>query len=164
MLVPFPLGALALSVVMDTRYAFSGNRQHARAARHALDFGLASAAVALPFGIVDFLAIPSETRAKKIGLGHAVGNLVMLGLFATSRVLRRNDPGCAAARGLSAAAFLASGVAAWLGGELVSRHGIGISESRSPEALNDSDRKDTPRFARDWGSATATLPRSAPDR
>jgi uncharacterized membrane protein len=153
MLVPLPLGALALSVVMDACYTVTGNHQHALTARRALDFGLAGAAVAVPFGVVDFLAIPSGTRAKRVGVGHAVGNLVMLGLFATSRLLRRGDPGCAAARGLSAAAFVASGVAAWLGGELVSRHAIGISEGsglNAPGTLSHPAALE-PQRTRDWG-------------
>ncbi len=155
MLVPLPLGALALSVVMDACYTVTGNQQHARVARQALDFGLLGAAVAVPFGVVDFLAIPPGTRAKRVGVGHAVGNLVMLGLFATSRLLRRGDPECAAARGLSAAAFLASGVAAWLGGELVSRHAIGISDDNGPNVPSSLSHLPArkPELTRDWGAA-----------
>jgi hypothetical protein len=50
----------------------------------------------------------------------------MLGLFAASRWLRAQDRESLEAKCLSGAAFMLSGVAAWLGGELVDRHGVGV--------------------------------------
>ncbi len=125
MLVAFPIGAFGLSVAGDALHAWGGERKYDEAATLALDFALASAAVAAPFGLIDWLAIPARTRAKRVGLWHALGNAALIGTFATSRWLRsRGDK--RSAHWLSGAGLLLSGVTAWLGGELVNRHGIGV--------------------------------------
>lgn len=156
LLVPFPIGALSFSVAMDACYSITGNRQHLGTARRALDFGLLTALVAAPFGLVDVLAIPKATRARKIGVTHGLGNLAMLGLFATSRLLRRGNGASPLARSLSASAFALSGLTAWLGGELVVRHAIGVSDvaRTSPNPLVEAS--DVPTLSEqpsvvDWG-------------
>ena len=136
MLVPFPIGAFGLSIVFDACYAFTGRREHAKAARQALDFGLLTSAVAIPFGLVDLLAVEPHTRAKRVGIAHALGNAAMLGLFATSRLKRTCDRAPASARWLSGSAFALSGVTAWLGGELVSRHRIGVDDEAEENATS----------------------------
>jgi uncharacterized membrane protein len=128
MLITFPIGGFGFSVVADALHTFSGRREHADAARHALDFGLASAALAVPFGLVDWLAIDKGTRAKRVGLWHALGNVAMLGLFATSRLLRSRGTAPMSAKLLAGGGLTLSGVTAWLGGELVVRHGIGVHD------------------------------------
>jgi uncharacterized membrane protein len=133
MLVAFPIGAFGLSVTSDVLHAWRGQRKFADAATVALSFGLLSAAVAAPFGLIDWLAIRPRTRAKRVGLWHAVGNVALLGTFATSRWLRsRGDVG--RAQWLSGAGLLLSGVTAWLGGELVGRHGIGVHRQMGLDA------------------------------
>jgi uncharacterized membrane protein len=128
MLVTFPIGAIGLSVACDTLYGTTAQPKYAIASRLALDFGLVTALMAAPFGYLDFRAIQRGTRAKRIGLLHALGNLTMLGLFATSRMLRRRSKAPAAARWISGAGFMLAGVGAWLGGELIARHGIGVHD------------------------------------
>src|SRR5688572_27456837 len=63
LVVPFPIGALGLSVLMDACYSFTGNKDHLTTARQALDFGLATAVVAMPIGAADLAAIKPGTRA-----------------------------------------------------------------------------------------------------
>lgn len=136
MLVTFPVGAFGFSVATDALHGVLGERKLAHTASQALDFGLLTAALAIPFGVADFLAIPRGTRARRIGLWHAAGNAAMLSLFGASRVLRARGGSPRAAKWLSGSAFLVSGVAAWLGGELVDRHGIGVElEEHTPSAL-----------------------------
>jgi uncharacterized membrane protein len=125
MLVTFPIGAFGLSVAGDALHALTGERKYAQAAELAIDFGLLTSVAAMPFGWVDWAAIPAGTRPKRIGLLHALGNLTMVGLFGVSRWLRNCDE-LATAKLVSGAAFGLSGVGAWLGGELVDRHGIGV--------------------------------------
>jgi uncharacterized membrane protein len=128
--VAAPIGALAFAVTSDTLESLSGRRKFGDAARLALNFGLITAAVAAPFGLVDWLAIESGTRAKRVGLWHALGNVGALGLFLGARVLRSSsNPRCVTSSKVLAAAGLgAVGVTAWLGGELVTRHGIGVHD------------------------------------
>jgi uncharacterized membrane protein len=134
MLITFPIGGFGFSVVGDALHTYSGRREHAEAARQALNFGLATAAVAVPFGLVDWLAIDRGTRAKRIGLWHALGNVAMLGLFATSRLLRRRGSAPRSAKWLAGSGLMLGGVTAWLGGELVVRHGIGVHDRIGQDA------------------------------
>jgi hypothetical protein len=50
--------------------------------------GIIGGLLAAFFGLIDWLAIPSGTRAKVIGLGHGLSNAVMVMLFALSWLLR----------------------------------------------------------------------------
>ena len=125
MLVTFPIGAFGLSVAGDALHALTGERKYADAAELAIDFGLVSSLAAMPFGWLDWRAIPAGTRPKRLGLWHAIGNLTMVGLFGVSRWLRDRDE-LTSAKLVSGGAFMLSGVGAWLGGELVDRHGIGV--------------------------------------
>jgi uncharacterized membrane protein len=134
MLVMFPLGALGFSVASDVLHTWLGARRYAYAARQAIDFGLATGALAAPWGTLDWLAIPSATRAKRIGLWHGLGNVALLGLFATSRLLRARRVDDPAAKWLSASGLLVAGVTGWLGAEMVERYRIGIPDEARDEA------------------------------
>ena len=128
MLVTFPIGAFGFSVALDSLYTLTHRREHARAARMAIDFGLVTAGLAIPFGLIDYLGIQSQTRAKRVGLAHGLGNAAVAGLFVASRLMRCGAHAPARARMYSAVAFSLAGVTAWLGGELIARHGIGIND------------------------------------
>jgi len=128
MLVAFPLGAFGFSVASDLLHSCTGERRYERAAAQAIDFALVSGAIAIPLGAVDWLAIPRGTRARRVGFWHAVGNGALVGLLSMSRQLRSRPRGLSGAKYLSGAAFLLSGVTAWLGGELVNRHAIGVAD------------------------------------
>lgn len=126
MLVAFPIGAFGMAVSSDALGAGQRRSGHELAAARAIDFGLATAVLAAPFGLLDWLAIPAGTRAKRVGLWHAFGNVALLGLFAGSRWLRaRRDP---RAPWLAGAGMMLGGVTAWLGGELLNRHGVGVAD------------------------------------
>ena len=141
MLVAFPIGAFGLSITGDVLDAWRGERRFGDAAKLALDFGLITAAAAAPFGLIDWLAVRPRTRAKSVGLWHAVGNAALLGVFATSRWLRsRGD--VTRARWVSGAGMLLAGATAWLGGELITRHGIGVHRQMgldAPRSLESGD-------------------------
>lgn len=127
-LVELPIGSFVFAVTCDTLGSLTRQRAFAPAARLALDFGLVTAAAAAPFGLVDWLAIRPGTRAKRVGLAHALGNLVVLGLFAGARALRGKGRPASRARWLAAGGLGLAGVTAWLGGELINRHGIGVHD------------------------------------
>jgi len=136
MLVVFPLGLLAMAVVFDLMAIVAGAPYWAEVAYWLMASGLITALMAAPFGAVDWLAIPSGSRAKTIGALHGGGNLVVVMLFGLSWMLRREAPAApdAIARGLSfAGGALALGTG-WLGGELVDRLGIGVDEGANPNA------------------------------
>ena len=136
MLIPFPLGLLSTSVVFDIIHLLTGNNTFAEVAYWMIVAGLISGLVAAPFGTIDWLAIPSGTRAKSVGLWHGGGNLVVLVLFGVSWFLRRDAPevpgGLAFVLSLIGVALAT--VTGWLGGELVDRLAVGVDRGAHLDA------------------------------
>src|SRR3954464_4718148 len=127
MLIVFPLGLLATGVVFDIVYLVNGTRGFADVAYWLILSGIIGGLLAAPFGLIDWLAIPSGTRAKRIGAMHGLGNTVVLLLFVVSELLRNDAPADAPTIAY-VCSFLGAAIAlvtAWLGGELVDRLGIG---------------------------------------
>jgi uncharacterized membrane protein len=128
MLIVFPLGLLATGVVFDLIFFGTDNPVFAEVAYWMLVAGVVGGLLAAPFGFIDWLAIPRDTRAKRIGAMHGGGNLVVTLLFVASVLLRNGrtaEPPDAAYVCSFAGALLAL-VTAWLGGELVDRLGVGV--------------------------------------
>lgn len=129
MLVVFPLGLLATSVVFDLIHLIGGSASAATVSYALIAAGLVGGLIAAPWGTIDWLAIPRGTRAKAIGAMHGGGNVVVLLLFAASWWLRGGQatqpPTLAWVLSFAGAALAL--VTAWLGGELVDRLGVGVS-------------------------------------
>jgi uncharacterized membrane protein len=136
MLVVFPLGLLAGAVGFDVAYLFTDNGRWAETAYWLIGAGVVTGLLAAPFGFIDWLAIPRRTRAKRVGLIHAVTNVGALLLFAVSWSLRRENVMVPPAEALvcSFLAVVGAMIAAWFGGELVDRLGIGVSPLAHPDA------------------------------
>src|SRR5215468_5129226 len=81
MLIVFPLGLLATGVIFDIIYLASGTRGFAGVAYWLILSGIIGGLLAAPFGFIDWVSIPSGTRAKRIGAMHGLGNAVVLLLF-----------------------------------------------------------------------------------
>jgi uncharacterized membrane protein len=139
MLVVLPLGLFSIAVVSDLIYLFAGNSDFALVAYWNIAIGVIGGLAAAVFGLVDWLAIPSGTRAKAIGLWHGAGNVLITGLFAVSWLLRPSDglyapdllPAVLGVIGVAMAL-----VTAWLGGELVYRLRIGVDDDAHVDAPN----------------------------
>lgn len=143
MLIVFPLGLLATAVIFDVINLVKGTGQWSEMAFWMIAVGIIGGLAAAVFGLIDFLAIPTGTRAHAIGLAHGVGNVVVVALFAGSWWLRRPDP---AAPGTLAyvLSFLAVGLAlvtGWLGGELVERLGVGVYDGANLDAPSSLERR-----------------------
>lgn len=164
MIIVLPLGLLATAAAFDVIGAASRNRNLLRTSHHMLGAGLITATAAAVPGAVDYFSIPPNTRARRIGLLHGIGNLVVAGLFAASWATRRHRPQrpSRAALTLSATGAALALVTEWLGGELVDRLGIGVHEGADVNAPNSltspSTRKPAASHARD---NSADLPKAA---
>jgi uncharacterized membrane protein len=136
MLIVFPLGLLATAVIVDLVYFAGDALIFAAVAYYLVVAGLIGGAVAAPFGYIDWRAIPPNTRAKRVGAVHGVGNVAVMLLFLASAVLRSDLPSAppAAAYVFSFAGAAIALVTAWLGGELVDRLGIGVSDGAHVDA------------------------------
>jgi uncharacterized membrane protein len=133
MLIVFPVGLLATASVFDLIHVVTDSTAMVSAAYWTLSAGLVGALLAAPFGTIDWLAIPSETRAKRIGAMHGIGNVIVSLLYVASWFLRPDSvtPGGGWALALSFAGAGLLLVTGWLGAELVSRLGVGVSDRAS---------------------------------
>src|SRR5688500_9748365 len=92
MLVVFPLGLLGTAVIFDIIAFALGQGYWSEIALWMMVPGIVTGLLAAPFGLIDWLAIPAGTRAKRIGAIHGLGNVVVLVLFAGSALLRWPAP------------------------------------------------------------------------
>ncbi|MGE0157989.1 MAG: DUF2231 domain-containing protein [Gemmatimonadales bacterium] len=143
MLIVFPLGLLATATVFDGVYWLSGEPKWAGASFLMIVAGIVGGLAAGVFGLVDYLGIPRRTRARRVGIMHGIGNVLVLGLYAVSWVQR--IPADAAppriALILSFAGAALAAVTGWMGGELVDRLGVGVDERahlNAPSSLRGS--------------------------
>src|SRR5687767_9409874 len=124
-------------MVFDLIYLATGNGDLATFSYWALIAGIVGGLSAALFGLLDWLNIPAGTRAKSVGLVHGVGNLVVVGLFGLSLLLRWGDPQFQPNIMpvlLSVAGGALALVTAWLGGELVYRLRVGVDEAANLNA------------------------------
>lgn len=136
-LVAFPLGLLATAVVFDVLRLITDHRGFATASYYMIAAGIVAGLVAALFGAIDYLAVPTGTRARRIGAMHGLGNVVVVVLFAVSWLLRSGQPGhvpTTLAFLIALAGALLATVTGWLGGELVDRLGVGVEPDANVDA------------------------------
>ncbi|HXS55974.1 MAG TPA: DUF2231 domain-containing protein [Hanamia sp.] len=131
MLIAFPVafytGALACFI------AFSSNHNifWFKAGYVANVAGVIMALVAAVPGFIDWLYIPSDSKAKKTGVFHLVCNVVALLLFAINLWMLKDkwnadNPAVGDALVLTGAGFVLTIVAGFLGWTLVQTHHVGV--------------------------------------
>jgi uncharacterized membrane protein len=137
MLVAFPLGLLTTAVIFDVVQKATDDVRYAETAFFLIVIGLAVGALAALAGLVDFVAIPAGTRAKRIGAVHGAGNALIVVLFMIALVLRigaDNHVANGLVLGLQVVAIALSFVTGWLGGELVQRLGVAVADDAGIDA------------------------------
>jgi len=148
-LVVFPLGLLATAVVFDLIYLASHQLIMTVVAFWMIVSGIVGGLVAALFGWIDWFAIPENTRAKRIGLVHGVGNVFVLLLFLCSWWLRRESLSDAPPSSALVLSFLGAFLAVltgWLGGELVERLGVSVDTGahlNAPSSLSNRHATET---------------------
>jgi uncharacterized membrane protein len=135
-LIVFPLGLLVTGAGFDVLGALTADARWPATSYYITIVGLLGGVAAAVFGLIDYLAIPHGTRAKRIGLWHGLSSVALVGLFAISEWLRTPNPSVVhrGALVLSLIAVALAGLAGWLGGELVNRMGVGVADDANLDA------------------------------
>lgn len=144
MLVPIPIGLFLLALVFDLVVIAGGPRALGLGSFWAIAGGVVGGLSAAVFGLIDWTAIPSRTRAKGVGLLHAGANVTVVGLFAVAWLTRLGSADRVptwTAVGLEIAGVALMLVAGWLGGELVDRLGVGVDEGANVDAPSSLGRR-----------------------
>ncbi len=137
MLIIFPAGMFIMAVIFDILRLIFGGTALATASYYMIAAGIVGGLIAAFFGFLDWVQLPGDSRARRLGAWHGVGNFVIVVLFALSFVLRITPAGHVPnLYGLlpSFAGVLLLLVTAWLGGELVYRLGSQVDEGANPNA------------------------------
>lgn len=126
-LTVFPLGLLTTSVIFDIIGLLSDSPTFHLVAFYMLAAGVIGGLLAVLFGAMDWLAIPSRTTAKQVGLVHGAINVVGVAVFIIAGFVRQQmDAPENLALVLSVAGLVLLTFGGWLGGELVFHYGIGV--------------------------------------
>jgi uncharacterized membrane protein len=139
MLVMFPVALFVTGFIFDVIALFSDNGTYSQVGFWCITAGLIGAVLAAVTGLADWTKVPTSTRARSVGARHGILNTVVVVLFLVSWALRL-DTGehrvSAVLVVLELVAVGVAGVAAWLGGELVDRLGIGVDDDAHPDAAS----------------------------
>jgi uncharacterized membrane protein len=145
MLIVLPLGLLSAAVIFDVIYLLMGDDVFSSVAFWNIAAGVIGGLLAAVFGAWDWFHIPKDTRAKRIGLIHGAGNVVVVALFSLSWLLRAGQEGyepSAFAYVLSFGGLALAAFTGWLGGELVDRLGVGVDRGanlNAPSSVSGQD-------------------------
>ena len=158
-LIVYPLGLLSAAVIFDIIYLATGNQTWTTVSFWMIAAGIIGGLLAAVFGLIDYLGIPSGTRAASIGLLHGLTNLSVVILFIASWLLRWNSPEVPStlALALSFIAVVGALLGGWLGGELVERLGVGVTPGANLNAPNSLTHgaRETAQVRKETGSAAA---------
>jgi len=151
MVIVLPFGLFVGAVGSDSIFLGHGGAHWAHMAYWLIAGGVLGGLFAAIFGFADWLGLPYGTRAKRIGLWHAVVMDIVIVLFAISWWLRRANPDAptVVAIGLGIVALGFALLGGWLGGELVYRLSVGVdfeAHVNSPSSFSGrpaSDNKET---------------------
>ena len=133
MLVSFPVAFYAAALVCFIVYNSNDVVFWFKVALLANGAGVVMAAVAALPGFIDWLFIPSGTKPKKTGLLHMVCNVLALALYGVNLWMlcsKWNEaaPTIEYAIPLTAAGFLLTLTAGFLGWKLVQKHHVGVDD------------------------------------
>jgi len=130
MLVSFPIAFFIGTFVSDLVYLVNGDPFWARVSFWLLVAGLVMGALAALAGFTDFLS-DRRIRATKTSWYHMIGNVTAVVLSLINLWLRYRDGDTVdypTVFWISLVVVLIFAVTGWLGGELVFKHRVGVSE------------------------------------
>lgn len=122
-LTDIPTGAWTAAAVFDGLDVATGRDEFGRSADLAIGVGVAGAMGAALSGLADWSA--SDDPARKAALIHGLLNIGGVTMYLTSMALRMNGAR-GAGQGIAAAAYGATLLSAWIGGDLISHDKLGV--------------------------------------
>jgi uncharacterized membrane protein len=147
MLIPIPAGLFIVAAVLDIVDRFVDAAWISTVTYWNIALGVVTALVAALFGAIDWRKIPSNTRAKRVGAMHGIGNVIAVLLFGGALLMRSDNPAHATDAGALAFEIISLAllsVTAWLGGELVDRMGVGVYDGANLNAPSSLREKHLP--------------------
>ena len=131
MVVAYPVAFYTAALVCYIVYASNQDSFWFKVAVMANVAGVVMAAVAAVPGFIDWLFIPSDSRAKKTGLFHMICNVLALVCFSIAAFTEYKkwetvNPELGLAIPLTAVGFGLTLVAGFLGWTLVQKHHVGV--------------------------------------
>lgn len=139
MLVAYPIALFTVAFVTYIVYAVGNSDFWFKVAAYAGFWGLVTMAVAMIFGIVDFLGVPAGTAAKRHGLIHLIVNVGVAVCFIiiTSQYMPKvnaaKPPSATLGIIFSAIAFVLLVVSGYFGFELTQHDQVGTVPRTTPE-------------------------------
>ncbi|MFF3457480.1 DUF2231 domain-containing protein [Streptomyces sp. NPDC002730] len=133
-LVTVPIGAWVGSLVFDIASHIVGDPDFlARGSMWLIAVGVVGALLAAMVGFLDLLAIPTDTRAFRIGLIHMTLNLLVTAAYAGNFLWRHAGDGPSDSVGtgqlvLGAVSLAVLGVSGYLGGKLAYHYGVRVAD------------------------------------
>jgi uncharacterized membrane protein len=139
MLVGIPIGLWVFSLVCDLIALTLDDRTASVVAFYAMVGGLVGAVCAAIPGVIDFMSLNENTKAKRIALWHMGINIAVVTMFAVNIGMRAPDISMPPtfAIWLSGVAVAMLAVSGWLGGELVHILGISVVEPVGPSPASE---------------------------
>jgi uncharacterized membrane protein len=135
LLVTLPIGFLIGAFLSEIAFCYTGDGFWARASAWLIGAGLVTGFLAAIAGLVDFLG-SERVRSLTFAWYHFAGNAIAMILTAVNLYIRTQSDMTAVTAGellLSLLVVLIFAVTGWLGGELVFRHGAGVTGDESAE-------------------------------
>ena len=129
MLVSFPIVCFILTFVVDIIFVRTHDTTWATASIWLLVVGLVMGALAAVAGLTDFLG-DDRIRGASDAVKHMLANVTAVVLELVNVILRWRDTGFIDSTGIyiSGIVVLILLYSGWKGGDLVFRHGIGVSD------------------------------------
>jgi uncharacterized membrane protein len=130
MLLVFPVALYTGTLLLYTVYILNNNIFWFKVGYVVNLAAIITAVLAAIPGLIDFLNIPSDSNAKRVGFFHMVFNLIALLLYSISFLFQKdnwNKPvNIGISIGLSAMGFILTCMAGYIGWSMVQKHHVGV--------------------------------------
>jgi uncharacterized membrane protein len=130
MILVFPVAFYTSTLLLYILYILNNNIFWFRVGYVANLAAIITAILAAIPGLIDFLNIPSDSNAKRVGFFHMILNILALLLYAISFLFQKdnweNPANVGISIGLSATGFILTCIAGYIGWSMVQKHHVGV--------------------------------------